>query len=159
MLLLTVLLVVAQAPGRGKAPAPRGPAAVRAAFVQGDLPRATELARACARREPAVCRPLLTRLGQYAPLARAVDRLTLPEARRFLEMDRAISPGAPGALTAKAIEKFVTAPLELARHHAQEGNDASARVIARQVLEVDPQNAEAQALGAPAAPAPPVPRR
>ena len=150
MLLSTLLVVVmSQAPARGKAPVLKGPEGARTAFVQGDLARATEVARGCLRREPVVCRPLLKSLGQYAPLAKAVDRLTPPQARRFLDLDRAISPGAPGALTGKAIERFVTSPLSLARHHAQEGNTASARVIARQVLDVDPGNTEALALAGP----------
>ncbi len=148
---LLLLLALGQAPAHGKAPALKGAAAVRAAFVQGDLRAASEAASRCVRREPAVCRPLQRQLAQYAPLAKAVDRLTPAEARRLLELDRALSPGAPGAITAKAIEKFVTSPLGLARHHAQEGNAASARVIARQVLDVDPANPEAQALAAPAA--------
>jgi hypothetical protein len=144
-----VVMLLAQAPGRARPPPPRGLDAVHAAFVQGDLPRASEAARVCARREPKVCRPVLKSLGQYVPLAKAVDRLSAVQARQLLELDRQISPDARCPITLKAIEKFVSSPLDLARHHAQQGNAASARVIAQQVLDVDPANQEAQALVAP----------
>jgi hypothetical protein len=138
------MALLAQAPG----PTPRSLEAMRAAFVQGDLAKAAEAGKACARKEPRRCRPLVKALGQYLPLARAVDKLSPAQARVFLALDRQLSPGTPGAVTRKAIEKFVTSPLDLARHHGQQGNPASARVIARQVLEVDPANPEALALAA-----------
>jgi hypothetical protein len=116
------------------------------AFVAGDLARANEAAKACARKEPKVCRPLLKALGQYGPLAKAVDKLSPAQARQLLGLDRQLSPEGPGAITAKAIEHFVTSPMELARHHAASGNPAGARIIALQVLQIDPANTEAQAL-------------
>jgi hypothetical protein len=145
--LLAVAMILSQS-GAARGPAPKGVEAVQQAFVLGELARATEAARACARKEPRVCKPLVRSLGQYAPLAKLGDKLTAVQARQLLDLDRQISPRVTGAISKRAIEKFVTAPLDLARHHAQQGNAASARVIAQQVLEVDPLNPEARALAA-----------
>jgi hypothetical protein len=147
MMLLAALVVLSQDPTSAQAP-PQGVAAVRAAFVQGVLNTASEAARACVLTQPKVCQPVLRSLEQYLALAKSLNVLTPLQAQQLLSLDRELSPGTPGEVTRRVIEKFVSAPLDLARYHAQRGNPESARVIAEQVLEADPTNPEALALAA-----------
>jgi hypothetical protein len=143
-LAVSMLVLAAAPPPKGRAP----PASETAKlyFLAGDLAKAQEWARQGIRREPKLCRPLVKRLAEYAWLAGKSDDLDVKQARQVLELDRAISPSKPGKLTERVIERFITRPMEIADLHAQQGHSDSARVIARQVLEVDPSNARARAL-------------
>ncbi len=120
--------------------------AVRIAFVRVGWASATEAARACVQMQPRVCGPLLNRLEQYGSLPRTVGLLTTAQVQQLIQLDRQISPEQPGEFTRRVIERFVSAPLELARYHLEAGNSDSARLIAQQVLEVDPESQEARAL-------------
>jgi tetratricopeptide (TPR) repeat protein len=146
-LALSLLVFQANPPPKPKPPPPSETA--KLFFLAGDLAKAQEWARQGARRDPKVCKPLLKKLAEYAFLAGKIDEMNPAQAKQFLDLDRSISPEKPGKLTERAIERFVTKPLEIATHHARSGNPDSARVIATQVLAVDPSNAEAQALVAP----------
>jgi hypothetical protein len=145
MLNLVMLVWLSNTPPAAKPPL-KGVEAVRAAFVHVGVASATEAARSCLPTQPKVCGPLLKSLEQYSMLAKGFSEMTSPQAQQLLQLDREISPQAPGEFTQRVIERFVSAPLELARFHVQNGNVAGARVIAQQVLEADPANPEARQL-------------
>jgi hypothetical protein len=144
MILLTAMLVLSQDPASTRPV--QGPEAVRAAFVQGVLNTASEAARACVATEPKVCQPMLKSLAQYTALAKSLGTLTVVQAQLLLDLDRELSPGMPGEVTRRVLDRFVVAPLQLAHYHEQNGNLEGAKVIALQVLEADPGNSEAKRL-------------
>lgn len=140
---LTVL-VLQGSPQKAKAPSPAEKA--RSSFVAGNLAKAQEWARQAAKRDPKSHKTLVKQLADYAGLVSKADTLSPQEARELLELDHSISPDQRGKLTERAFERFVTSPLELATLHAQQGHADSARVLAKQVLDVDPSNTVALAL-------------
>ena len=148
---LPLLALVLDAAPEVRAPAPAGVDAVRTAFARVGVGAALEAARACAATQPRACQPVLKRLEAFAALARTAASFTAPQAQQLLLLDREISPGAPAEITRRIHERFVAAPLDLARYHLKSGNVDGARIIARQVLEADPANAEALELAGPPA--------
>jgi hypothetical protein len=150
-LALAALAWLSHTPSEVKAPM-QGALAVRAAYVHVGLGTALETARACAFTQPGECKPLLKNLEAYSTLAKSVGELSPPQVQQLLQLDREISPDAPGEITQRVVERYVSAPLELARYHLQAGNADGARIIALQVLEADPSNREAQRLASPALP-------
>lgn len=116
-------------------------------FLAGDLAKAQEWARRGLKLEPKTCGPLNANLAEYNFLASRLDELTPGEVKSFLELDERISPTVRGKMTQKAYERYVNKPLELAQAQG-EGDPAAALQLIKQVLAVDPKNAEAVALGA-----------
>lgn len=153
-LALTVLVLQAAPPA---APPPKqgkpakvdsGPTAYDTAklfFLAGDLATAQEWVLRGLKREPKTCGPLNKLLAEYNFLANHVDEFTPEQARDFLELDRKISPTVRGKVTERAWTRFVTKPLALAQEQAK-GDVPQALQLVKQVLFVDPKNAEAVAL-------------
>jgi hypothetical protein len=114
----------------------------RRSFQAGDLARAQAFVRPCARAEKR-CRARLEALARYAFLVRQRDTFTAAQAAALLELDRALSPERPGALTLPVLERFVHAPLRLARARLEAGQVLDAWALVAAVQQLDPANAEA----------------
>lgn len=114
-------------------------------FLAGDLSSAQEWVLRGLKREPKTCGPLNKLLAEYNFLANHVDEFTPEQARDFLELDRKISPTVRGKVTERAWTRFVAKPLALAQEQAK-GDVPQALQLVKQVLFVDPKNAEAVAL-------------
>ncbi len=162
MLTLALTLFLTQAgPPLPQAGAPKGPPpppqeVVALYFRGGDLRKAVEHCRLWAKGNKKKAEPIFKALVQYQFLA-SKSELTPEEAKQFIAFDQLISPGSPGLLTSKVHEKFIDAPLEQAKAAVLANNRERAQQLARGVLLVAPDNAEAKALlespdaGAPAA--------
>ena len=147
MLALVLAAVVAQVgpPGKGAPPAWE---TAKLFFLAGDLPRAQEWARRCVKSHPKICRPLNKNIAEYAFLAPRLDELTADQARQFFSIDRAISPGVPGKLTEKALERYVRRPLVIAAARLDQGDANGAQQLADQVRAVNATAAELVAFDA-----------
>lgn len=145
-LALAVLVLQAPPPPKGK-PGP-GPTAYDTAklfYLAGDLAQAQEWVRRGLKREPKTCGPLNALLAEYNSMANHIDEFTPDEAKKFLELDRKISPTVRGKVTEKAYTRYVAKPLELAKEQAK-GDVPRALQLIEQVLFVDAKNEDALAL-------------
>lgn len=147
MIALALTVLIAAAPPEKAPPKVTPPASETAKvyFLAGDLARAQEWAQRGLKREPKTCVPLNRWLAEYASMVSHLDEFTPEQAKRFLEFDRQISPTVRGKLTLKAVQRYVTFPIGIARARAA-GDRASALTLLDQVLYVDPTSAEAMAL-------------
>ncbi|MEW5742815.1 MAG: hypothetical protein AB1938_28115 [Myxococcota bacterium] len=144
---LLVSLALFQAPPQKAPPAPSRSETAKLFFLAGDLSKAQEIARsgATSKTDGKRCQALLKLLAEYAFLANHIDEFTPEKARQFLELDAKIAPDARGKLTEKAIERYVTKPLAIARLRAEAGDRDGARKLAQDILQVDPRHAETKA--------------
>jgi hypothetical protein len=151
MLAVALALMLSETPDGGAAPSPREMAQLF--FLAGDLRRAIDAGRRCVELEgKKKCDPFYRALVEYQALVPKNDRLTLAEAKAYLEWDHEISPKAEGKLTTPVRQRYVTEPLEAAQRALEQGERVKAQLIVKGVLEVDPANPAAkkflQALGA-----------
>ena len=94
-----VLFLLSAAPASEARKGPPASEMAKLYFLAGDLRRAIETARQGINSDPVKCKALYPMLVEYQFLVPRGDELTPAEARAFLEWDRKISPGTPGAGT------------------------------------------------------------
>jgi tetratricopeptide (TPR) repeat protein len=131
----------------GKKPAvPKASELVKLYFLAGDLPTAIDWAKKGMKKEPKICSAQIKQLAEYHYLAGKIDELVPEEAVKMIALNKQIAPGGVSKLTEKVLEKFATRPLKLAQLRLAAGDKKFAKETAEQVLQVDPQNADAKTM-------------